>query len=319
MDRSEVELFDETLRRTTEAYSGPDLDGAIADLGWLDALAEDHRNATSLLFERQGEAGAASSAIDDVVGSVLGVSDPGTAVLLPGPDSSDPPAVLGPGGLTVDGLASARILRSEEVVVVVSTGDGTAVAVLGTSGLTLREVAGIDRWIGLVEVAGTGIAPAVLTSLEDDRWTEAVRRAHLALGHELVGAASTMVELARAHARDRVQFGRPIGSFQAVQHRLAEALCAVESARAVLAAGWDDGSAQTALMAKALAGRGGRAVARHGQQVLAGIGFTTEHPLHRYVRRVLVLDELFGSSRSLTAALGRRVLTDQCLPPAIPL
>ena len=53
-------------------------------------------------------------------------------------------------------------------------------------------------------------------------------------------------------------------------------------------------------MAKALAGRGARTAARHCQQVLAGIGFTTEHEFHRYVRRVIVLDQLFGTSRSLT-------------------
>ena len=53
----------------------------------------------------------------------------------------------------------------------------------------------------------------------------------------------------------------------------------------------------TAAMAKAIAGRSARTAARHCQQVLAGIGFTTEHALHRYVRRVLVLDELFGSAR----------------------
>ena len=72
-------------------------------------------------------------------------------------------------------------------------------------------------------------------------------------------------------------------------------------------------------MAKALAGRGARTAARHCQQVLAGIGFTTEHPLHRYVRRVLVLDELFGSARALTRQLGDELLDDRQLPPLLPL
>ena len=49
------------------------------------------------------------------------------------------------------------------------------------------------------------------------------------------------------------------------------------------------------------------------------MGFTTEHPLHRYLRRVLVLDELFGSARSLTAALGRQVLARRELPAWPPL
>ena len=68
-----------------------------------------------------------------------------------------------------------------------------------------------------------------------------------------------------------------------------------------------------------MAGREARTAARHCQQVLAGIGFTTEHPFHRYVRRVLVLDELFGTSRALTRALGEDLLATRQLPPLLPL
>jgi alkylation response protein AidB-like acyl-CoA dehydrogenase len=53
--------------------------------------------------------------------------------------------------------------------------------------------------------------------------------------------------------------------------------------------------------------------------VLAGIGFTTEHEFHRYVRRVLVLDALFGGSRTLTRELGAELLTNQRLPALVPL
>ena len=82
--------------------------------------------------------------------------------------------------------------------------------------------------------------------------------------------------------------------FQAVRHRLADTLVAIEAADA----GWVQlgrGVAPAAAMAKALAGRGARTAARHCQQVLAGIGFTTEHDFHHYLRRVLVLDQLFGT------------------------
>ena len=90
---------------------------------------------------------------------------------------------------------------------------------------------------------------------------------------------------------------------------------AIEAAGAALAAAWDDPAPQAGAVAKALAGRAAHTAARHGQQVLAGIGFTTEHPLHRYVRRVLVLDELFGSSRSLTREIGRQLIEARRLPP----
>ena len=116
-----------------------------------------------------------------------------------------------------------------------------------------------------------------------------------------------------------MQFGRPIGSFQAVRHRLAESLIALEAADSLLAAAWDDPSPVLAAMAKGMAGRAARTAARHCQQVLAGIGFTAEHPFHRFFRRVVVLDQLLGAGTALTRQLGTDVLATGTLPPAFPL
>jgi len=66
-------------------------------------------------------------------------------------------------------------------------------------------------------------------------------------------------------------------------------------------------------------GRAALGAARNCQQVLAGIGFTAEHPFHRYVRRVLVLDQLLGSSRSLTRGYGAELLATRRLPDLLPL
>jgi alkylation response protein AidB-like acyl-CoA dehydrogenase len=99
-----------------------------------------------------------------------------------------------------------------------------------------------------------------------------------------------MLALARSHALDRVQFGRPLASFQAVRHRLAETLVALEGAEAALTA------------------------ARHCQQVLGGIGFTAEHGLNRHVRRALVLDGLLGSARELTREAGARLVAERSAP-----
>jgi alkylation response protein AidB-like acyl-CoA dehydrogenase len=60
-------------------------------------------------------------------------------------------------------------------------------------------------------------------------------------------------------------------------------------------------------------------VARHCQQVLAGIGFTTEHDLHRFVRRTIVLDQLLGAGSVLTRRLGGEVLATKSLPASLPL
>ncbi len=141
----------------------------------------------------------------------------------------------------------------------------------------------------------------------------------LALGHELIGAARAVLELARTHALARIQFGRPIAAFQAVRHRLADSLVAIEAAAALVAAAWDHPSAVNASIAKSSAARAARTVARHCQQVLAGIGFTTEHPFHRYYRRILVLDRLLGAGSVLTAELGTEVLRSRTLPPVLPL
>ena len=114
-----------------------------------------------------------------------------------------------------------------------------------------------------------------------------------ALGWWLVGTSRAMLSLARQHALDRVQFGRPVASFQAIRHRLAETLVAVEGAEATLQAAADDFGS---LLAKAAAGQAALTAARHCQQVLGGIGFTAEHELHRHVRRAFLLDGLLGSS-----------------------
>jgi hypothetical protein len=135
--------------------------------------------------------------------------------------------------------------------------------------------------------------------------------ARAALGWWLVGSSRAMLALARRHALDRSQFGRPIASFQAVRHRLADTLVAIDGAEATLSACDDD---LGALLAKAAAGQAGLTAARHCQQVLGGIGFTAEHELHRHVKRVLTLDGLLGSSRELTREAGRVVRVGRSAP-----
>jgi len=318
MDRAEADLLAGTLRRATEASTGAALDETLEGLGWRDALGADARTAVVLLFELQGRGGATSSGLDDVVANALGIApDAGLAVVLPGLDSDVPPGTVAGDAVAVAGLATSRLLVAGSALVV---GVGAeAVATVAVDGLDARRVGGLDPAMGLVEVAGTTGTVSPVVPLGPERWPAAVRRARLALGHELVGASEAMLELACAHARERVQFGRPIATFQAVRHRLADTMVAIESARALLEAAWEDDHPATAAMAKAVAGRAGLVAARHCQQVLAGMGFTAEHPLHRFVRRVYVLDELFGSARSLTAALGRDVLAHRRLPAPAPL
>ena len=293
IEGSERELFERSLQQATATHTGAALDAALEDLGWRDALAADAHVAVSLLFTHQGAANATSSALDDVLAHALG-HDGGVAVVLP------------------SGIATAAVARRETALVVVSD----VAYEVGASALAPRVIAGVDPSLGLVAVT-PDLAGAREVGPVD--WRAAVALGRLALGHELVGASRRMLDLARQHALDRIQFGRPIAAFQAVRHRLADTLVAIEAAGAVLEAAWMDGDPQTAAMAKAVAGRSARVAARHCQQVLAGIGFTTEHPLHNYVRRILALEHLLGSTRALTRDLGADIVDRRELPALLPL
>lgn len=172
---------------------------------------------------------------------------------------------------------------------------------------------------GFVREAGGGLDPSFGRVRIDGASDESVAAGRRALAHELIGASRAMLELARTHALDRVQFDVPIASFQAVRHRLAEAYVAIEAADAAVDAAWEEATPFAAAIAKAVAGRSARTVAKHAQQVLAGIGFTAEHPFHRHFRRTRVLDALLGDHRSLTRDLGASLLSDRVLPPILPL
>ena len=313
MDGADLELFERSLRHATEHAGGAALDAALAELGWPDALAIDRRAAVSILFELQGAANVTSSALDRVVLSGLGLKAP--AVVLPALGEWRSPGELNEGRIRVHGLASAAFNTSETALVVGTTGGADVAVAVATAGLSIRAVHGIDPWLGLVAVTGETTA----AEPQPADWQNAVALGQLAIGHELVGAARKMLELACQHALERIQFGQPIGAFQAVRHRLADTLVAIETADAVLATAWEDPSPHSPAMAKALAGRGALTAARHCQQVLAGIGFTTEHPLHLFIRRTIVLDQLLGGGSQLTRQLGADILRSSTLPPAFPL
>jgi hypothetical protein len=140
-----------------------------------------------------------------------------------------------------------------------------------------------------------------------------------ALGWWLVGAGRAMLSLARQHALDRSQFGRPVASFQAIRHRLAETLVGIEGAEATLVAAAAEPDDLSFLLAKAAAGQAALTAARHCQQVLGGIGFTAEHELHRHVKRALVLDAMLGSSRELTREAGKALRSSGFAPRLVQL
>ena len=320
MQATERALFESGVRRATENTGGATLDAALDDLGWRDAVRADRPTAVSVLFECQGASATTSAALDWLLAAALDAEadGPGVAVVLPPLRRCDAPGRLDGNWCVVEGLGTAALDRCDTALVVAQTPDGAGTFAVDRGLLTRRPVQGLDPALGLFEVMGE-FETAWAAQPKAADWPAAAGLGQLALGHELVGTGRAMLELARTHALERMQFGRPIESFQAVRHRLAESLVALEAAAALLDAAWEHPSPPVAAMAKAFAGRSARTVARHSQQVLAGIGFTTEHPLHRSVRRAIVLDELLGAGTVLTRALGTEILSSAALPPAFPL
>ena len=130
----------------------------------------------------------------------------------------------------------------------------------------------------------------------------AVEAAVTALAVETVGAAQTIFDITLAYAKQREQFGAPIGSFQAIKHKFADMLVVLERARAtsyfaaLTIAENDERRALAASTAKAAAGDCAALLAKEGIQIHGGIGYTWEHDMHLYVRRVKSSALLFGNA-----------------------
>lgn len=145
--------------------------------------------------------------------------------------------------------------------------------------------------------------PAGGTLLTDDPAAAEAAWQHGVLGTSalLTGLAGRMLTLTVDYVQRREQFGKPVGSFQAIKHALANALVSVEFARpAVLAAGWAQavgapGAAPRTSMAKVLAADAARLVARTAIQCHGAIGYTTEYELHLYAKRAWALIPGWGS------------------------
>jgi alkylation response protein AidB-like acyl-CoA dehydrogenase len=130
-----------------------------------------------------------------------------------------------------------------------------------------------------------------------------VRAVAVTLGvAETVGALRQLFEMTTAYAQDRVAFGRPIGSFQAIKHLMADLSLTVEQARALSAAavralaGDRPFALEVASMARVFLAERGARLAQDCLQVHGGIGFSWEHDLHLYLRRIAADGALFGSA-----------------------
>ena len=140
----------------------------------------------------------------------------------------------------------------------------------------------------------------------------ALQAGALARTAEMVGGAQRVLELVVEHAKTRVQGGRPIGGYQAIQHSCADLVRDVDAARALLyAAAWKAAEARPAeadaALAKAYAGEACLAVARRGHQIFGAISYCEEHPLHLFHKRIQAASLDFGDAQLHLETVARAI------------
>jgi len=223
-------------------------------------------------------------------------------------------------GWTLDGR-KAWVLdgHTADVLLVVARGDaGLSLSLFrvdaDASGLSRSLVPTLDltRKLAHLELSGT---PATLISTGDQ--TEAFERVLAltcaALAAEQVGGAQRCLEAAVEYAKSRLQFGRPIGSFQAIKHKCADMLLEVEFAKsaayaACFAAAEDEPDLlESAALAKAYCSEAYFHAAAENIQIHGGMGFTWEWPAHLYFKRAKASDLLFGDAAYHRERLAQRV------------
>jgi alkylation response protein AidB-like acyl-CoA dehydrogenase len=298
----------EVVRATWEAGAPAvpgELWGRLSEMGVLGALAP----------ESAGGLGT------DEIDLVLVLEEAGRAAL-PGP-AAEQAMVAVPALVEAGREDDAARAAAGDLVVAVGSG-GTALWLDG-AGLVLLER---DGTLYAVDPAAVDASPRLSVDRSrrsaDVRWTEgeplsadaalAFDRAALAAAAQLVGLGAAMLDLTVAYAKERRQFGAPIGSFQAVKHHLADALLGLEHARpAVLRAAHSVASrtadrSRDVSMAKVLASRAADRAGRAALQCHGAIGYSFEHDLHLWLKRTWALTAAWGDTALHRERVARAVV-----------
>jgi alkylation response protein AidB-like acyl-CoA dehydrogenase len=222
-------------------------------------------------------------------------------------------------GWTIDGVKSFVLdgHTASLIIVAARTGKGVSLFAVdgGAAGLTRTALSTMDqtRKQAKLEFAGT---PATLIGAEGEGWSvlsKVLDLAAVGLAAEQVGGAQKVLEMAVEYAKVRVQFGRPIGSFQAIKHKCADMLLEVESAKSAAyyglwcAAEMNDELPSVASMAKAYCSEAYFHATAENIQIHGGIGFTWEHPAHLYFKRAKSSELLFGDPSYHREQLAQRI------------
>jgi len=207
------------------------------------------------------------------------------------------------------------------MVVVARTEGGVTLFVVdaGARGVTIKPMPTMDmlRRVGEVTFDSVAVDKSRVLGEVGEGWqiVESITRAACAaLSVEMVGVAQHALDLSVDYAKARHQFGKPIGTFQAIKHKCAQMLLQLETARsAAYYAAWSAGedspdAALASSVAKAWCGDACKTVCADAIQVHGGIGFTWEFPLHMYFKRAQSADAWFGNASRHRELIARRLI-----------
>ena len=273
----------------------------MSELGWPGIFVDERHGGQGLgvvelviLMEEMGYALAPSPFLSNVAAGLViqhAGSEEQRERWLPGIASGEERGTVG----VVTGGSAPLVADADSasVVVLLDEAGGATVQEGGAADLA-RTIDSTRRFASVTPDGGEALA---------DEPGPGIDRIATALAAELVGVGQRAMEMAIEYARERKQFDRPIGAYQAISHRCAQMLLEVEGARsATYYAGWAaDNEPETlplaASMAKAYASDAGWRVTASALQVHGGIGFTWEHDLHFFLKRAKVDGHLFGDAR----------------------
>ena len=282
------------LQESGRALLGAPFLGSAVLATWALVVSGDDAAATGLL----------PGLADGSTVAALGIDDDPQSPVRAVPDG-DGWRLTGAKRHVVDVAAADTFLVTAEV----DGGVGLFVLPAAGDGVDVEQTASLDltRRLGRVRLADV---PAQRVGTEFTAGLASVRElGAFACAAEQAGIAGRCLEIAVEYARTREQFGKPIGSFQAIKHQLAEHLARVEQMRAAVTAAAAElaaspGSAREIVsVVKAYCGDAGTTVAEGLIDTLGGIGFTWEHVAHLYLRRMKTLAYLFGSPSEHRARL----------------
>lgn len=310
------EEFLRQLAESTRELLGSRPDGltvtSLQEFGWDDLLDENPQAAVASMFEEVGAAAATTAALDLIVrhaAPALAGYWPFTACRLTTVSES---LLVPDTTVEIRGVLSGSGSVVPETVVAWHPSVHT-IAVLDLRGTDpeMQDLGGVDpsKRLRTLRVA------ARVVSVADSATTTAVHYAIMrACAYEQLGAARTILAVAAEHVRERRQFDRPIGAYQAVQHRLADVFVAAEAATAALEASWLSQLDIAVPTAALLSAHTAAAAVTHGLQVCGGMGFTEEFSFSGQIRRAVLLADLYWSETELAQRIGERVRAGTTLP-----